>query len=43
MELRLMVSCSEDNNAKHLRLQSSDSVDDLLDVRDGPTLQCSGG
>ena len=38
-----MVSCGEVDDAKHLRLHSSDPVDDLLDVRDRPSLQCSGG
>ena len=37
MELGLMIASGEVNNAKHLRLQSSDSVDDLLDIGNGPS------
>ena len=43
MELGLMIADGEVDDAKHLRLQSSDPVDNLLDVRGGPALQCSSG
>ena len=33
-----MIPCSEINNAKDLGLQSPDSIDNLLDVVDGPSL-----
>ena len=32
-----MLPCSEINNAKDLGLQSPYSIDDLLDVGDGPS------
>ena len=43
MELCLMIACGEVSNAKRLRLQHSDSVDDLLDIRNGSSFQCFGG
>ena len=38
-----MIASSEVDDAKYLRLQCSDPVDYLLDVRNGPAFQCSGG
>ena len=38
-----MIAGSEVDDAKQLRLQCSDPVDYLLDVRDGPAFQCPGG
>ena len=37
MQRCLMLPCSEINNAKDLGLQSPYSIDDLLDVGDGPS------
>ena len=33
MELGLVIACGEVNDVKHLRFQDSNSVDDLLDIR----------
>ena len=38
-----MIAGGEVDDAEHFGLQSSDPVDYLLDVRDGPTLQRSSG
>ena len=43
MELGLMIAGGEVDDAEHFGLQSSDPVDYLLDVRDGPTFQRSSG
>ena len=43
MELCLMIICGEVNNAKRLRLQRSDSVDDLLDIKNGSSFYCFDG
>ena len=38
-----MIAGGEVDDAEHLRLQRSDPVDYLLDVRDGPAFQSSSG
>ena len=43
MELGLVIARGEVNDAKHLGLQGSDSVDDQLNIGDWPSFQCSGG
>ena len=43
MELGLMIAGGEVDDAEHFGLQSSDPVDYLLNIRDGPAFQRSGG
>ena len=38
-----MIACGEVNNAKHLGLQSSHAIDNLLDVRNGLYLLQTAG
>ena len=39
MKFRLMIACGEVNNTKYLGLQSSNPVNDLLNVRNGSLFQ----